>query len=339
MTPAADTLVASGDTVRLTAEAADANGHAVAGPEFAWASSDTLVATVDGSGLVRGVSEGTATITATAGSAQGTARITVANSDTTIRPFHGTASLDPGHHYSIGPNGFPGPRARWPGRAASSTTGGHEAWITIQAYLFDATFANGLSAEFQVNPEFGTWTEAEAAARAYAPSIGQIPLRSAGGHGCRMDTPGRRAVWRRQPRPDLCTRIAANNTGNGASSRRILVHEGVHVSLDSTHADATGWLAAQAADPTFISTYARDYPDREDLAESFSAWLAVRHRSDRITEGMADTITSAIPHRLAYFDSLDLNLCPVALEKGVNLGWLTWSGPPTSSGNSMSSMS
>ena len=26
---------------------------------------------------------------------------------------------------------------------------------------------------------------------------------------------------------------------------------------------------------------------------------------------MADTITTAIPHRLAYFDSLDLNLCPV----------------------------
>ena len=91
------------------------------------------------------------------------------------------------------------------------------------------------------------------------------------------------------------------HTGRGEEYRQqgflaeAFVHEGVHTSLDSTHADAPGWRAAQAADPTFISTYARDYPDREDLAESFSAWLAVRHRRDRITEGMADTITAAIP--------------------------------------------
>ena len=35
VSPVADTLVAFGDTVRLVAEAADANGHAVAGAEFA----------------------------------------------------------------------------------------------------------------------------------------------------------------------------------------------------------------------------------------------------------------------------------------------------------------
>ena len=66
----------AGDTVRLAAEATDANGHAVAEAEFEWASSDGSVAAVDASGLVRGVGEGTATITATAGSARGTAVIT-----------------------------------------------------------------------------------------------------------------------------------------------------------------------------------------------------------------------------------------------------------------------
>ena len=42
-----------------------------------WSSSDTSVATVDASGLVTGVGEGMATITASAGSGQGTAEITV----------------------------------------------------------------------------------------------------------------------------------------------------------------------------------------------------------------------------------------------------------------------
>ena len=81
LTPAADT-VAPGDTLRLAAEAYDANGHAIADAEFAWSSSDVSVATVDGStGLVRGAAEGTATITAVAGQASGTSEITVVNPD------------------------------------------------------------------------------------------------------------------------------------------------------------------------------------------------------------------------------------------------------------------
>ena len=78
VTPAADTLVAFGDTVRLSAEALDANGHAVEGAELGWASSDTQVATVNASSLVTAAGNGTATITATAGSVSGTATVTVA---------------------------------------------------------------------------------------------------------------------------------------------------------------------------------------------------------------------------------------------------------------------
>ena len=80
VSPAADT-VALGDTLRLAAAAFDENGQAVPGAEFRWSSSDGSVASVDGTGLVTGVAEGTATITATAGDARGTAEITVENPD------------------------------------------------------------------------------------------------------------------------------------------------------------------------------------------------------------------------------------------------------------------
>lgn len=78
--PSADTI-ARGDTLRLLAQAFDENGHPVDGAEFTWASSDVSVATVDGAGLVHGRGESTVTITATSGSAEGTATITVANPD------------------------------------------------------------------------------------------------------------------------------------------------------------------------------------------------------------------------------------------------------------------
>ena len=76
VSPAADTLLAFGDTVRLLAEATDAHGHAVADMEFVWSSSDTLVARVDDSGLVESFAEGETTITATAGDYSGAAEIT-----------------------------------------------------------------------------------------------------------------------------------------------------------------------------------------------------------------------------------------------------------------------
>ena len=63
VTPSEYTLVEV-DTVRLSAAAADANGHPVAGTAFEWASADTLVAVVDASGLVTGVAAGAVVIEA-----------------------------------------------------------------------------------------------------------------------------------------------------------------------------------------------------------------------------------------------------------------------------------
>ena len=76
VTPAVDTLLA-GDTLRLAAEARDANGHAVAGQDISWASSDTAVAAVDDAGLVTGIGAGEAEVTATASGITGPAEITV----------------------------------------------------------------------------------------------------------------------------------------------------------------------------------------------------------------------------------------------------------------------
>ena len=81
VSPATASLAALGDTVRLAAQAFDENGHRVEGAEFGWSSSDVSVARVDASGLVTGVAEGTATVTAAAGDASGASEITVKNPD------------------------------------------------------------------------------------------------------------------------------------------------------------------------------------------------------------------------------------------------------------------
>ncbi len=93
VSPAADTLVRS-DTLRLTAEATDANGHPVAGTGFSWTSSDTMVAAVDTSGLVTAVSAGEAQVTATAAGITGRAQLTVvAPAPTTVAITPDTVAL------------------------------------------------------------------------------------------------------------------------------------------------------------------------------------------------------------------------------------------------------
>ena len=77
VSPASAALQSLGETVQLAATVRDQNGHAMSGATVAWASGDTSVATVDASGLVTAVANGIASVTATSGSASGTAAVTV----------------------------------------------------------------------------------------------------------------------------------------------------------------------------------------------------------------------------------------------------------------------
>ena len=90
-----------------------------------------------------------------------------------------------------------------------------------------------------------------------------------------------------------------------------MLHEVSHMGLEAPLDTTAAWAAAQAADRRFISDYAREFPQSEDMAESFVAWVAVRYRSDRISPSALATVLEAIPNRLAFFDGLGLDLDPI----------------------------
>jgi acid phosphatase len=71
--------VATGGTVQLTATPKDANGNPLTGRVITWQSSNSAIASVNGSGLVTGVAAGgPVTITATSEGQSGTSAVTVA---------------------------------------------------------------------------------------------------------------------------------------------------------------------------------------------------------------------------------------------------------------------
>ncbi len=224
-------------------------------------------------------------------------------------PFSGTIFIDadiitaedPTTFASLTPNGQ-GMRTMYDRRAA--------AFIQLQAYLFNVTFSDGLSTEVQVNPEFGSTDAARVQAEKYAIVIGRLP------RALRVSVA---TVWIHQGVQPFG---GGNNNllihvGQGdlyiadGILEETFVHEAAHTSLDAAHAASAGWLSAQAKDVNFISTYARDNPTREDVAESVLPWLAVRYRASRITPALAATIQQFIPNRMAYFDTLGLVMLPV----------------------------
>jgi hypothetical protein len=173
---------------------------------------------------------------------------------------------------------------------------------TVNAFLFLAAYRDLPDVEVEVNPEFATVDLARVQALKYAEVVGRLP------RVCRVDVD---ALWIQdglQPfgggNRSLLIHIqqAASYEQDGILEET-LVHEASHTSLDARHASAPQWLAAQRADPEFISTYARDNPTREDVAESFLPYFAIRYRRDRIDSGLAATIESAIPNRIKYFDN------------------------------------
>ena len=182
-------------------------------------------------------------------------------------------------------------------------------WVSVNAFLFNANYSDGLVSEIQVNPEFGNRAGALEQASRFAPVIGRLPT-------ClRADV---QTVWIHkgiQPfgggNHNLLIHTGQADVYEASGIlEETLVHEATHTSLDAAHAAAKGWVAAQKVDDAFISTYARDYPDREDLAESFLLYMTLRHRSNRISETLSNTIARTIPNRIAYLDGLDLEMNP-----------------------------
>ena len=181
----------------------------------------------------------------------------------------------------------------------------------VNAWLFDASCDSGAhSFEIRVHNAF-TESEAASVAEKYGKAIDRLPR-----------------VLRAGIKPAKGLQKLAIHKGNNAwfvsrafgivsiypESRietyheEVLVHEAAHVSLDnqiqSYYESDPAWLAAQTADGAFISSYAKSYPGREDVAESFVAYLAARYLRSRISKKWETTIYETIPNRIAYFDAL-----------------------------------
>lgn len=220
-------------------------------------------------------------------------------------PYSGTTFLDSGVLTADDPSTFVQVIANGVGsrqmfdRRASNGAGD---WVVVDALLFNAFYTDGETIEIQVNPEFSA-SDAEVKANFYGHTIGQMPAL------LRIDV---QTVWiHKGDKPfgggNNNILIHTDSPGyHGEWLEETIYHESCHTSLDSRLASSTQWLSAQALDAEFISTYARDNPTREDVAESCLMHFVLRNFPERISAEARATIESIIPNRLAVLDTMTI---------------------------------
>ena len=85
LSPTSETLRSLGDTLRLSAETLDASSSPVAGAPLTWSSSDESVVTVDATGLVTAVGNGSTRVAAASGATTAAADLSVEQQPVTVR--------------------------------------------------------------------------------------------------------------------------------------------------------------------------------------------------------------------------------------------------------------
>ena len=218
--------------------------------------------------------------------------------------------------YKKSVDGYDRRKAKYQDRPTSNNEGG---WINFEAFIFRAEFEKGLDIYIRVNSEFKTKKKAEKQALKYAKIVGQSPqfLKS----------------WLRT----ITIHKGNNNWGGGNGDilihtgmlksfqkckEEVFIHELAHVTLDPIigirdermKVFVVPWQKAMEADYKFISKYAKDYPHREDIAETINWWIAVRCKPDRISKSTYKKITEEIPNRLKYLDEQNYNTYPLVCK-------------------------
>jgi len=253
-------------------------------------------------------------------------------------PYSGTSFIDPDIIIASDPSIFV--KSVYIGRGFRNMYDRRvDATIKVYAFLFRVTYSDGSTIEAQVNPEFGNSTDAGVEAQTYGWLVGQLPA---------VLRKNIKMLWIHKGDEDFGGAVNAilihtYRSANYADYiEEILIHEASHTSLDADHAAHPTWLQAESLDGEFISDYASDYPDREDVAESFLTFLAVRYKLDRISGADATTIQQTIPWRLEYFDNQHFDMTPVApsmsfTSQGTEDGWILESTSASGVGGSMNS--
>jgi hypothetical protein len=181
----------------------------------------------------------------------------------------------------------------------------HDILFADDVLIFSANFDGGKSVGIWVHSDVGDKAEAEKLVDPVVRAVARLPepMRNLlshvviheGNETAFSEDIGRFFVMYSE---NIRSRISTNDISE------TVFHESVHATLDVPHASSADWIAAQQADDQFVTDYAAELPEDEDMAESaLFAWAMLKFPG-RLSPDVETKVAALMPNRLAYFKSL-----------------------------------
>jgi hypothetical protein len=184
-------------------------------------------------------------------------------------------------------------------------------------FLFEASFTDGESMEIWCHSSFITEDAAREYAEKLGPRLGKLPafqrnmvnhvVIHSGDRTAFAEIEGQFFVLYSE---NMDRRISTNDL------EETVFHESVHASYQFMYEDHPDWTSAQAADPSFVTVYAQENPQLEDLAESALFAYTYLTYPGRLSTNVESWLEENIPNRLEFFGAFysettsTLNLFP-----------------------------
>jgi hypothetical protein len=172
-------------------------------------------------------------------------------------------------------------------------------------FVFEATFSDGDKLEIWCHSSFITQEAAQGYADKLCPRLGKLPdvqrdmldhvVINKGDHTAFAETQGHFFVLYSENMDD---RI------NTHDLEETVFHESVHASLQDIYENDTAWTNAQLADPSFVTVYAQNYPDLEDMPETALFAYTMLTHPGRLSPDIEDWLSENIPNRLTFFSTI-----------------------------------
>lgn len=224
-------------------------------------------------------------------------------------PYDGTVFIDKNMVTDLDPSSFRGGVGDLVYAGKKCRVLWDHGWKTHpDTHVFKVSFSDGVKTEMWVVPEIGR-KRAKKMVRETAFHLGQVPQFLRRGMRVVMIAKGEGGFG---GNPDGHVNFYDQDftefKRNGFMTE-VLIHEGGHATLDKTFYGWKKWKLAVQKDGGFVSDYAEDNPNREDVAETVSTWVGTKLKL--LNKAQRDKIKKQIPYRLKAFNSQNYNLFPL----------------------------
>lgn len=172
-------------------------------------------------------------------------------------------------------------------------------------YIFKVNFSNGNHTEIWAHSSFGSLVAAQEYAEKLTSRLGKLPdfmrdelshvVLHNGNAGAFAESEANFFVVYSQ---NIDVRIANNDL------EETIFHESVHATLDALYLESSAWLEAQQNDDAFITQYAKDNANKEDMAETALFAYTMINYPGRLSTEIETWVHSNIPHRYAFFQTI-----------------------------------